>query len=181
MTKSIAVIFPGTGYTCEEQLLVGFAKKYESFGYDIVKIDFSGIQFMEIETIREAIEIAKIVILAQLKKIDFKNYHNVVFISKSFGTICAAWLEEYLSIMPQQIFLTPNEETLSYVKESSQVIGMVVGTEDKFMNYNFLKSYCAERNIPCIVFNDVGHNLKYENYPEKTNAINEQIYDLCIV
>lgn len=40
MKKSIAVIFPGTGYTCEEQLLVGCAKKYAAFGYDIVKIDF---------------------------------------------------------------------------------------------------------------------------------------------
>lgn len=181
MKKSIAVIFQGTGYTCEEQLLVGCAKKYAAFGYDIVKIDFSEIPFREIETIKEAVEIAKPILLTQLKKIDFKNYDNVVFISKSFGTICAGWLEEYLSIMPQQIFLTPIEETLPYVKKSSRIIGMVVGTEDRLMNYNFLKSYCAEKNIPCIVFNSVGHSLKYENYPEKTNAINEQIYNLCRV
>ncbi|NRZ79531.1 hypothetical protein DFR96_000805 [Clostridium beijerinckii] len=68
MKKSIAVIFPGTGYTCEEQLLVGCAKKYAAFGYDIVKIDFSEIPFREIETIKEAVEIAKPILLTQLKK-----------------------------------------------------------------------------------------------------------------
>lgn len=181
MKKSIAVIFPGTGYTCKEQLLVGCAKKYEGFGYDIVKIDFSEIHFREIETIKEATERAKAIILTQLKKINFENYDDVVFISKSFGTICAGWLEEYLSIMPQQLFLTPVEEMLPYIKKSSRIIGMVIGTEDKLMNHNFLKSYCAEKNIHCIVFNGVGHNLKYDNYPEKTSEINEKIYNLCIV
>jgi len=181
MKKSIAVIVPGTGYTCKEELLVGCAKRYESFGYDILKIDFSEIPFIEIETIEKAIETAKTVILRQLKKLDLKNYDDVVFISKSFGTVCAGWLEEYLMIMPQQLFLTPVEEALSYIKKSSRVIGMVVGTEDNHINYNFLKSYCSKRNIPCLVFDGVGHNLKYENYPEKTNEINEQIYNLCIV
>lgn len=181
MKKNIAVIFPGTSYTCEEQLLVGCAKKYEEFGYDIVKIDFSQIPFKEIETIKEAVERAKSIIIAQLNKIDFKSYDNVVFISKSFGTICAGWLEAYLSILPQHIFLTPVKDTLPYVKKSSRVIGMVIGTEDKHMNYNFLKSFCSEKNIPCFVFNGVGHSLKCVNNPEKTNEINEQIYNICKV
>lgn len=181
MKKGIGVIFPGTSYTCEEQLLAGFAKKYEEFGYDIVKIDFSKIPFKEIETIKAAAEIAKSIIIKQLNKIDFKEYDHVVFISKSFGTICAGWLEEYLSILPQQIFLTPVEEMLKYVKNSSNVIVMVIGTEDKHMNYNYLKSFCSEKNIPCTVFNGVGHSLKYVNNQEKTNEINEQIYSICRV
>lgn len=181
MNKNIAIIFPGTSYTCEEQLIVGIAKKYEEFGYDIVKIDFSKISFKKIETIKEAAEIAKPIIIEQLNKIDFEDYDNVVFISKSFGTICAGWLEEYLSILPQQFFLTPVNEMLPYVKKSSRVMGMVIGTEDKHMDYNFLKSFCKEKNIPCIVFNGVGHSLKYVNNQEKTNEINEQIYKICRV
>lgn len=40
MKEGIAVVFPGTGYTCKERLLVLCAQKYSDIGYDVVKLDF---------------------------------------------------------------------------------------------------------------------------------------------
>lgn len=52
-------------------------KKYEELGYGIIKIDFSKIPFKEIETVEEAVEIVKSIIMKQLREINFKSYDNI--------------------------------------------------------------------------------------------------------
>lgn len=179
MNGGIVVVFPGTGYTCFEKLLVACVETYTSRGYDSVKLDFSGIAFQEIPTIEEAFERTKDTLLAQLGGTDFSQYRDIVFVSKSFGTICAGWLEERLGIQPRQLYLTPVNQTLSYIKPASRVIGMVVGTSDRHMDYRFLEAFCSERRIPCLVFDGVGHSLKLDDDADKTNAINNRILELC--
>jgi hypothetical protein len=181
MSVGIVILFPGTGYTCAETLLVECSERYEAMGYAIVKLDFSGIPFREIATIGEAFERAKGVVLGQLRGIEFAAYEDILFISKSFGTVCAGWLEGHLGIRPRQLYLTPLEQTLPFVKPASRVTGMVIGTRDRLMDSEALADFCAERRIPCLVVDGVGHNLKMEGDAERTAEINGRILEMCTV
>lgn len=181
MAFGIAILFPGTGYTCKEKLFAECANKYRSFGYRVVELDFSKIPFKEIETIEEAFERAKRVVLEQLSGIQFAAYRDVVFLSKSFGTVCAGWLADTLQLLPRQIYLTPAPQALAYVGPGARVEGMVIGTKDRVMDSKALQAFCRELGIPCLVFARVGHDLKADGDAERTGEVNRRILELCTV
>lgn len=177
--QRIVVAFPGTGYTCGEKLFAGCIDVYRERGYECAALDFSSIPFKQIETVEEAIEAAKPVMLEQLNGVCFERYSDVVFISKSLGTALAAWLAGEKRIAARQLFLTPIAQCLECAPDPASVIGMVIGTEDKVIDYRIVESFCAERGIDCLVVDNVGHSLKYDD-EVKTQAINERIEKMCI-
>lgn len=180
MKSGVVVVFPGTGYTCKERLLDTCIKKYISFGYEIVSLDFSDIQYKEINKLEDAVKRTNKVILKQLKGINFDEYENIIFISKSLGTVCANWIEEYMNIKPRQLYLTPLKETISTMKITTRVMGMVIGKDDKHFDYKEMELFCLERKIPYLVFDGVGHNLKVNGDILQTEKINMQIVKLCL-
>jgi phosphoglycolate phosphatase len=179
MKKGIAVCFPGTGYTCRETLFTLCAESYQARGYDVIKLDYSHIPFQEIETFEEAVGIALRASKRQLSGADFSEYRDVVWISKSLGTICAAVAEKESGVSPRHLLLTPVEATLELLKPGARVTAMVLGTTDRFLSSKKLAEFCAEHGYRYCVINGVGHNLKDENDPKRTERINEQIVGLC--
>lgn len=179
MKKGIAVCFPGTGYTCGERLFTLCAEAYEKRGYDVVKLDYSHIPFKEIESIGEAVGIALRASKRQLDGVDFGEYADAVWISKSLGTVCAAAAEKELGVSPRHLFLTPVEAALEQLKPGAKVMAMVLGTQDRFLSGEKLAEFCADRGYRYCIINGVGHSLKDENDPERTERIDEQIAALC--
>ncbi|MEN6339324.1 MAG: hypothetical protein ABFD03_04290 [Clostridiaceae bacterium] len=179
MKTGIVVCFPGTGYTCRERLFSLCAEAYEARGYETVKLDFSHIPFKEIETLEEAVAVAMRAVKRQLDGVIFKEYEDVVWISKSLGTVCAALAEKELIVFPRQLFLTPVPDTLKEIRPITNVIAMVLGTEDRFITGDALAEYCADRGYRYCLINGVGHSLKDDSDPERTERINEQIVALC--
>lgn len=179
MKTGIVVCFPGTGFTCKEALFERCVARCSARGYDAVKIDFSYIPFREIETIEEAVTIAQRAIRRQLNGIDFSEYKDVVWISKSLGTILAAKSEETYSILPRQLYLTPLPETLALIRPESRIIALVLGTQDRFLTGNALSEFCAKRGACCCLIDGVGHSLKDEQDFERTERIIEQIAAFC--
>lgn len=179
MKDGIVIVFPGTGYPCKERLLVECSLKYSYLGYNIVNLDFSSVKYKEINTLKDAVEKTKQIILEQLKDIIFEEYNDIIFISKSLGTVCANWVEKYLNIVPRQLYLTPLQETIETINQTSRIIGMVIGTEDRHLDYRMMELFCIERNIPYLVFNDVGHNLKIDGDELKTEDMIIKIVKFC--
>lgn len=179
MKTGIVVCFPGTGYSCRERLFTLCADRYAARGYDVVKLDFSHIPFKEIETLEEAVAVAMRAVRRQLGNVDFSAYSDAVWISKSLGTVCAAIAEKGLDKRPRQLFLTPVSFTLTEMKPDANVIAMVLGTQDRFLTSEALAEFCSDRNIRYCIINDVGHSLKDDADPERTERINEQIAALC--
>lgn len=177
----IVIAFPGTGYNCKEKLFEDCIEKYTSLGYDIVRLDFSNIPYKEIKILEEAIEKTKPVILDQLKEVIFEEYEDIIFISKSLGTVCANWTEEYFNIRSRQLYLTPLKQALETINTTSRTMGMVIGKEDKHLDYKLMESFCLERNIPYLICNDVGHNLKIDGDELKTQEINTRITKFCLI
>lgn len=176
MKKDLAVFFPGTGYTCGEALLVQLAQAFERRGYEVAKLDFQGLPFQEVSTLKEAAELAKPAVQRQLAALDPAGYGEIVFVSKSLGTVCAGWLEGEWGVCPRQLYLTPLPETLQYIRPASRVAGMVLGTQDRFLSAEALRAFCAQRGIPCLIAPGTGHSLKYED-GQATRALDRKIIE----
>ncbi len=179
MRTGIAVCFPGTGFTCKEALFERLASDFSARGYDVVQLDFSHIPFREIESLEEAIAVAQRAVKRQLGSVPFSEYQDTVFLSKSLGTILAAYYERDYALHPRHLFLTPLNKTLSLVKPESRVISMVLGTQDRFLTGRALASYCEERNFPYFLIEGVNHSLKDEGDAERTAHIIDQVAQLC--
>ena len=179
MKTGIAVCFPGTGFTCKEALFERLASDYAVRGYEIVCLDFSHIPFREIETLEEAVALSQRAVKRQLMHITFSEYKDVVFISKSLGTILAAQFERDNDLSPRQLYLTPLNKTLMLIRPESRVIAMVLGTQDRFLTGRALMSFCEPRNITCCLIEGVNHSLKDDLNAERTQKIIDQIAKLC--
>ena len=179
MKTGIVVCFPGTGFTCKEALFERCAERFTKRGYDSFKLDFSHIPFREIETMEEAISVARRAVKRQLSDVDFAEYDDVVWISKSLGTILAALFEEEYPCVPRQLYLTPLPETLRLIRPESNILALVLGTQDRFLTGEALAKFCEERNNRCCIIDGVDHSLKDEQSPERTERIIEQIAAFC--
>ena len=179
MKAGIAVCFPGTGFTCKEALFERLISVYESRGYEVIKLDFTHIPFREIESLEEAVAVALRAAKRQLAGVMFQDYKDVVFLSKSLGTILAAQDEKNFSVRPRHLFLTPLNKTLSLLRPDAQVIAMVLGTQDRFLTGRQLMRFCEERNFRCCLVDGVNHSLKDDADAERSSRIIDQIASLC--
>lgn len=179
MKTGMVVCFPGTGFTCKEALFECCLERLIKRGYDVVKLDFSHIPFREIETIEEAVTIARRAVKRQLSGVDFSEYEDVVWISKSLGTLLAAIDETTYSVLPRHLFLTPLPETLARIRPESRIIALVLGTLDRFLTGPALMEFCEQRNACGCLIDGVNHSLKDEQSAARTAQINEQIAAFC--
>ena len=177
--KGIVVCFPGTGFTCRETLFERCAQAYIRRGYDCLRLDFSDIPFKEIESLEEAVALAMRSAGRQMDDVHFEEYADVVWISKSLGTICAAETENTLSVHPRHLLLTPVPMTLVELAQNARVVAMVLGTLDRFIGGEALADYCLEHGYRYCIVDGVGHNLKDEADSARTERITEQIAALC--
>jgi len=157
--KKIVVIFPGTNYSADCPLLYYAGFKFQVRGYEKVSINYDDL-LKGSKSLDECIEEIKNSVLMQLKAFDFSEYEDIVFVSKSLGTVVAGWVEERLCIKVTHIFLTPIKETLPYIRNGKNIITVVAGTKDKLLDADILKEHCIKENIILKQINGVGHRLE---------------------
>lgn len=90
----IAIFFPGIGYTCERPLLYYARKLAEQSGYECRTVPYAYEGDMKIRGDVQKMKGAFEALYAQAKEIlageDFEKYDEVLFVSKSVGTVIAA-------------------------------------------------------------------------------------------
>ena len=92
--KKIAVVFPGVGYTKDRPLLHYAGKLAAANGYELIHLDFSGIDWSK-EKLKDKAFLLKTLEYCldktdeKLKSIDLEKMDRVLFISKSIGTVVA--------------------------------------------------------------------------------------------
>ena len=179
MKTGIAVCFPGTGFTCKEALFERLGSDYTARGYEVIRLDFSHIPFREIESLEEAVAVAHRAAKRQLSAVSYCDYTDVVFLSKSLGTVLAAMFDRECGAKPRHLFLTPLNKTLSLIQPDMRVIAMVLGTQDRFLTGRQLASFCEERGIRYCLVDGVNHSLKDDTDTERTLRIIDQIASIC--
>lgn len=118
--KKIIMLFPGVNYSIDCPLLYYAGFKFEVRGYEKVTISYGDLLKQD-KSIDECVEDIKNVVLPQLKAIDLSKYGDIVFVSKSLGTVIAGWIDEKLCVGARHIYLTPIKETLPYIKNGKNI------------------------------------------------------------
>ena len=164
--KKLIVIFPGAGYGLDSPLLYYADFLYETNGYDRIHMDYQNILSNRELSLENKIAMIREYVYEQVKDVDFTAYNEVVFLSKSIGSVEAGILAEKLGINVIQIFITPIEEAISYCKTNSYV---VIGTDDKA--YQTYKEYCDANSIKALFVEGANHSLEVEGQPYQSMDI----------
>lgn len=158
--KKVVVIFPGANYSADCPLLYYAGFKFELRGYE--KIDINYNEFLKQDkSFEECLRDINNSVISQLQNFNLPKYDDIVFVSKSLGTVVAGWVEEELCIKVRHIFLTPIEETLPYIKYGKNIAAVIAGTADKQLNANILKEHCKKENIYLKQIQGAGHRLEF--------------------
>lgn len=174
--SKLVVIFPGVGYTTDKPLLyfsrklageAGFAEcisvKYESANKENIRGNLKAMQ--------ETFEMFYVQVKEQLADVDWNKYDDVLFISKSIGTIIAttyAYKEKLTRV--RHILYTPL--TFTYECPVRDAIAFI-GTKDAWSEYSDVVSKSNEQGIPIEIYENCNHSLETDDAMENLDILKD--------
>lgn len=149
----IAVFFPGIGYHCDKPLLYYSGRIAQQYHYETYKITYTGLS----RSIEEALEQVFVQTEDALAQIDWSQYEEILFVSKSIGTIAASAYAQKHGIKCRNIFYTPLEKTFAFSPQSGIVFH---GTDDSWVKTAVVAAKCQEHGLPLHIIEGVNHSLE---------------------
>lgn len=133
--KKAAVLFPGIGYHTDKPLLYYSKKIAAEHGYEIIEVPYG--KFPKgVKGSREKMEKAFFSALEQageiLQDVDFSEYDDIVFISKSVGTAVASAYAGRHGLKTRNIYYTPVEASFQFMEQPGIVF---TGTADAWVTF----------------------------------------------
>ena len=170
--SKIAVLFPGIGYTCDKPLLYYSAKLAAEKGFEVVRVPYGNFpsnvkgnaekMYQSFVSAREQSEDI-------LKDVDWSSYEEIVFFSKSVGTVVALSYAAEHGIDARQVLYTPLKETFKFPVAAgaagandagkSRVIAFH-GTGDPWAQTEDIIKICEEKGVPLYLTKDANHSLE---------------------
>lgn len=156
-----AVIFPGVGYHTDKPLLY-YGKMYaRSKGYEVIEVPYGnfkkGIKGDAVK-MRDAFESAYAQTEEILRDVRWDEAEDILFISKSIGTIVAAVYAREKKLNVRQIYFTPLKETFQEAESGNGIA--FHGTADPWAADEDIEEGCREKNIPLIQIPRANHSLE---------------------
>ena len=170
--KKLLIMFPGVGYGFNHPLLYYADSVFEEKGYERKYMKYQEL-FLDRElTFEEKADKVRAYVEEQANQIDFSMYEEIIFLSKSVGSLEAGALAEKLRIKIKQIFLTPIEKAISYCKDGSYV---VIGTNDEaYLTY---KEHCEKNEIKFLYIENANHSLEIQGQPYENIEILKKVME----
>ena len=175
--SKIAVLFPGIGYTCDKPLLYYSAKLAAEKGFEVVRVPYGNFpsnvkgnaekMYQSFVSAREQSEDI-------LKDVDWSSYEEIVFFSKSVGTVVALSYASEHGIDARQVLYTPLKETFKFPVAAagagegsadasdagkSRAIAFH-GTGDPWAQTEDIIKICEEKGVPLYLTKDANHSLE---------------------
>lgn len=161
--KKLAVTFPGIGYTNDKPLLYYSAKLAKKYGFEVINVTYSGFKKGmrgNSQLMKEAAESAYLKAEEDLKDIFWEEYDEVLFISKSVGTVVAAWYMRNHKVDARSISYTPVDGTFPVRGEGI----MFHGTSDPWVeNESTIRNGCLVAGHELVIIPDGNHSLETGN------------------
>lgn len=161
----IAVYFPGIGYHCDKPLLYYGRKIACEQGYQ----DYRNIHYTyhggnirgNEEKMQEAYEALFSQAEAELTDIVWSDYEDVLFVSKSIGTIIAvSYAKKYELKRVRHILYTPLAQTFLFAPVHACAF---IGTADPWSSTDEVIRLAKENDIPIAVYEGCNHSLECED------------------
>ncbi len=160
--SKIAVYFPGIGYHCDKPLLyysrnIAFELGYENYKNVNYTYKAGNIRGND-EKMKEAYETLFLQAESELADIFWPKYNDMLFISKSIGTIIAAsYAQKYEIKNARHILYTPLAQT--YLFAPDHAIGFI-GTADPWSDTDEIIRLSDINHIPLTVYDGCNHSLE---------------------
>ena len=173
--SKIAVYFPGIGYHCDKPLIyysrsiaceLGY-KNYRNISYTYNAGNIRGND----EKMKEAYEALFSQTKAELADIIWSDYDDILFISKSIGTIIStSFAEEYGLKRARHILYTPLKQT--YLFAPNHAIGFI-GTADPWSDIDEIIQLSNANHIPLTVYDGCNHSLECNDVMKNIENLND--------
>ena len=193
--KKLAVIFPGIGYHADKPLLYYARKLATEAGYEEqIKIEYTCTQKKirgDEEKMRKAFEELYAQAETALKDIRWEDYDDILFISKSIGTIIATTyenrhlkdrhLQNNASNLKQLLYTpltatfntaAPTTEPTTATTPTTSTIAFI-GTADPWSNVPEVIALARKNNIPIHVYDDANHSLETDDTIENLHILRD--------
>ena len=161
--RKLAVIFPGVGYTKDRPLLYYAGKLAVKNGYELVHIDFSGIEWSkeklkDSDFLRKVMERCLTITEGALAKYGDMTEDDILFISKSIGTVVATAYAKKNNVNAKQICFSPLEMIEGYVREEGAVL--FYGNADPFADCKSIEKIAKEKKREMFCIEGGNHSLE---------------------
>lgn len=181
--KKLAILFPGVNYSVDCPLLYYAGDICENAGFAIYKVKYEGYgkaqTAAKASSLEECIKLEYEALKGKLPRDMLQEYEELVFVSKSMGTVLAAHLEEDYSLPKvTHVMLTPIDQTLPYLKAQKKIAYMVTGTADNKVNHEVLREMSREHNYPLTEIEGAGHRLEIKGDVQKSIKILADIMEV---
>lgn len=175
MLKKIAVYFPGIGYHCDKPLLYYSRRIADKLGYENYKNVSYAYSAGNIrgndEKMKEAYEALFLQTEEELADIAWTGYDDVLFISKSIGTVIAAsYAKKHGLLCAKHILYTPLAQTFLF--ETKNAIAFI-GNADPWSNIDEITQLSAASHIPLIVYENSNHSLECDDVLKNIDTLKD--------
>lgn len=175
--SKIAVIFPGMGYTKDRPLLYFAGKIAKSWGYELVFVEYEDVSWDK-ELLKDHSKMAEILKKCidsaekTLADIELNASEDILFISKSIGTVIAAAVAKRHSASVRQICFTPIEQFGDFIEEGNGLV--FYGGSDPFANPDVIGQICRKKSLEAYRIDGANHSLE-------VNDVKKDIENLAFV
>ena len=174
----LALIFPGIGYHADKPLLYYSIRLARNAGFDVRTIQYDpfpddalGSRERMIECVRQALDAAE----AQFSSIDFTQYEELLFISKSIGTAVAYLFADRHGLTPFHFYFTPVDASLPRLQPRGIVFH---GTADPLATTDLVAETCREKELPLHLTGHGNHSMETGQVPSDVREL-RHVLELC--
>ncbi len=161
----LAVFFPGIGYTVDRPLLYYSKKLAKQYRYEVRDVCYQVPEGKPEQAFAEAFAQTE----QMLSSLDWTRYEEILFVSKSLGTVVSCAYAEKYHITCRNVYYTPLEQTFSFHPQPGIVFH---GTADPWVKTALIREKCEAYALPLHITEGTNHSLEL---PDK---IGESIQNL---
>ncbi len=157
----LVVCFPGIGYHCEKPLLYYSRKLALAAGYDhTILLNYTcqkdGLRDNP-AALRVAFDTLYTQADTQLAAVDWQQYDDVLFLSKSIGTAIAAAYAQRHSLPCRHVLYTPLALTYEFAPQNAIAF---LGTADPWSDVPAVTAQSRTNHTPLTLYESANHSLE---------------------
>lgn len=156
----LAIIFPGIGYTVDKPLLYYTAHLARNYGYQIRAVSYNSLPENvkgDPEKMKLAFDLASKQAEQLLQDVNWDSYGEILFISKSIGTVIASSYASSHNLTVKNILFTPLADTFRFSLPGSIAFH---GTADPWAETTSIRTLAEQNDIPLFLTENANHSLE---------------------